>query len=229
TLYIAKQDEAAATGELLSEDQTSGSSLDRTTLIQNDPFGIPLVTNSPPTDDLGTLYAAIENGALLTADSKTGEIAYQFNGQQGMVFNDTSGSAYGLTNVGAIEAWIKLYDRIPWAAVVHKGVKDDFSDEVYSLQFWSKGNDLAFVLNPQGSGKYILVQAGSTFKNLALNTCYYVVATWNKDNMDLYVNGQCVGRKSTFIHLPGNPTPVYGIKMHKRGRRVPCMRVPCMS
>jgi len=207
TLYIQKLDDANATGNLFTDDQVSGSSLDRTTIINNDPYGVPLVTNSPPSGDLGTLYAAIENGALVTTDSVTGGTAYQFNGQQGIVLPDTSGSAYDLTTQGTIEAWVKLFAKVPWAAVVHKGVRDDFADEVYSLQFWSVGNHIAFVLNPS-SGSYILVQAGNPYKNLALNTWYYIVATWNTQYIDLYVNGQRVGRKNNTFYTPsGTPNP----------------------
>jgi hypothetical protein len=210
TLYLSKQDDAATSGNLFTEDEVSGASLDRTTIINNAPYGVPLVTNSPPSGDLGTLYAAITNGALVTTDSKTGGTTYEFNGQQGIVNPDTSGSDYDLTSKGTIEAWVKIFAKVPWAAVVHKGVKDDFSDEVYSLQFWSTGNDISFVLNPV-SGSYILVQAGNPYKNLQLNTWYYIVATWNTQNIDLYVNGQRVGRKTnSFYKTDGTPNP--GVK-----------------
>lgn len=206
-LYLTKLNEAEATGNLFTDDSTVSSQVDRTVLINNDPYGVPLITNSPPSGDLGTLYAAIENGALVTTDSKTGATAYQFNGQQGMVFNDTTGSDYDLTTEGTVELWLKIFDRVPWAGLVHKGIRDDFADEVYSLQFWSVGNDIAFVLNPS-SGNYLLVQAGNPYKNLALNTWYYIVATWNTQYIDLYVNGQRVGRKNnSFYRADGTPNP----------------------
>ncbi len=210
TLYVQKINDAATTGNLFTDDEVSGASLDRTTIINNAPYGVPLVTTSPPSGDLGTLYAAITNGALVTTDSKTGGTAYEFNGQQGIVNPDTSGSAYDLTTAGSIEAWVKLFAKVPWAAIVHKGVEDDFSDEVYSLQFWNTGNDISFVLNPV-SGSYILVQAGNPYKNLQLNTWYYIVATWNTQYIDLYVNGQRVGRKTnSFYKTDGTPNP--GVK-----------------
>lgn len=206
-LYLTKQDDSAATGNLFNDDSSLASQVDRTVLIENDPYGLPLVTTSAPTGDLGTLYAAIENGAPVTTDSKTGGTAYQFNGQQGIVENDTSNSAYDLTDSGTVEAWIKLFDKVPFAAVVHKGIKDDFTDEVYSLQFWTKGNDISFVLNPATGTNYILVTAGNPYKNLALNTWYYIVATWNTQYIDLYVNGQRVGRKNNTFYSNGSPNP----------------------
>ncbi len=210
TLYIEKLNSNAATGNLFTEEEVSGASLDRTVLINNAPYGVPLVTNSPPSGDLGTLYAAITNGALVTPDSITGSTAYQFNGQQGIVYPDTSGSEYDLTDKGTVEAWIKIFAKVPWGGIVHKGVNDNFSDETYSLQFWNVGNDVAFVLNPV-SGSYILVQAGNPYKNLQLNTWYYIVATWNKQYIDLYINGQRVGRKTnSFYKTDGTPNP--GVK-----------------
>jgi len=214
TLYVQKLNDDAASGNLFTEDELTGDIYIRTTIRNNEPYGLPLVVDNPPSGDLGTLYASIENGAATTTDSKTGATAYEFNGQQGIVNPDTTNSDYDLTTEGTIEAWVKLYDKIPWAAIVHKGVKDDFSDEVYSLQFWSVGNDVTFVLNPV-SGSYLLVQAGNPYKNLQLNTWYYIVATWsNKPStryIDLYINGQRVGRKTnSFYRTDGTPNP--GVK-----------------
>lgn len=93
-----------------------------------------------------------------------------------------------LASEGTIEAVIKADSHQPFAGVVHKGVKKDFSDESYSLQFWgNNGTDgtLRFsVFNSTGGYAY----AESSTK-LALGTWYYVAATWNASEIRLYVNG----------------------------------------
>ena len=191
--YITKQNDSAATGNLFNTSTTSASSVDRSVVIQNDPYGIPLVTTSVPTTDVGTLYAAIENKAVVSSDTITNSgSSYQFNGKLGIVNTDVAGTsgAYDLTTSGTVEAWVKLASYQPFAAIIHKGVKEDFSDETYSLQLWSAGSDLVFVLDKAVTGNtYILVQAAGKYKTLAKNTWYYVVATWNTSKVQLYVNG----------------------------------------
>ena len=94
-----------------------------------------------------------------------------------------------LADAGTIEVLIKADSHQPFAGVVHKGVKKDFSDESYSLQFWgdNSGTDgtLRFsVFNSKGGYNYV----ESTTK-LALNKWYYVVATWDSTDIRIYVNG----------------------------------------
>lgn len=93
-----------------------------------------------------------------------------------------------LASEGTIEAVIKADSHQPFAGVVHKGVKKDFSDESYSLQFWGdNGTDgtLRFsVFNSTGGYAYV-----ESSTKLAVGTWYYVAATWNASEIRLYVNG----------------------------------------
>ncbi len=93
-----------------------------------------------------------------------------------------------LASEGTIEAVINADSHQPFAGVVHKGVKTDFSDESYSLQFWGKnGTDgtLRFsVFNNSGGNAYV-----ESSTKLATGTWYYVSATWNAAEIKLYVNG----------------------------------------
>lgn len=190
--YIAKQNDAAATGDVFANAVTDASQVSRTTVIANDPFGVPLVSTTVPSGDVGTLYASIESKTVLSSDGITdaGD-SYQFNGNAGILYTDPSDGSYDLAaSSGTVEAWVKLSSYQPFAAIVHKGMKEDFSDEAYSLQFWSAGSDLVFVLDKAVTGNsYIIVQAAGKYKALAKNTWYYVVATWNTSKVQLYVNG----------------------------------------
>ena len=67
--YITKQNDSAATGNLFNAAATDTSTVSRTVVIANDPYGVPLVTTTAPTGDVGTLYAAIENKAVVSADT----------------------------------------------------------------------------------------------------------------------------------------------------------------
>ena len=210
-VYITKIGDAAATGNLFVYDAVAAAALNRQTIINNDPYGQPLVATTPPAGDLGTLYAAIVNQAVVSSDNITGTgSAYVFNGQNGIVIPDLAANEYDLTTVGTVEAWVKLNAKAPFAAIVHKGVKDNFTDEVYSLQFWSRGDDPVFVLNPV-SGSYILLQASGPNKYLSLNTWYYIVATWNISEVVLYINGtQAARATNTFYPSP----PKSGVRVN---------------
>ena len=96
-------------------------------------------------------------------------------------------SSLDLTTSGTIEAWIYADSLISGQGegIVHKGDATDFSDEAYSLQFWT-GNTIALLVNA-GSGSYQLIQ--STV-DLASNQWYHVVGTWDSSGMQIYINGQ---------------------------------------
>jgi len=93
-----------------------------------------------------------------------------------------------LASEGTIEAVIRADSHQPFAGVVHKGVRPDFSDECYSLQFWgNNGTDgtLRFsIFNEKGDYAYV-----DSNTKLATGTWYYVTATWNASEIKLYING----------------------------------------
>lgn len=110
--------------------------------------------------------------------------ALQFKGNQGRIQipdNDT----LDLVNEGTITAWIWIYSHKPFAGLVHKGVKNDFSDEAYSLQFWS-GNKLTLCIHPT-YGNYIRIESRAS---LTIGQWYHVAAVWDTGEMHLYLNGK---------------------------------------
>jgi prepilin-type N-terminal cleavage/methylation domain-containing protein len=96
-------------------------------------------------------------------------------------------SALELTTAGTVESWIYADSLIPnqGAGIVHKGDAADFSDEAYSLQFWT-GNTIALLVD-SSPGSYQLIQ--STV-NLVPGQWYHVVGTWDSSGMRIYINGQ---------------------------------------
>jgi hypothetical protein len=97
-----------------------------------------------------------------------------------------------LADSGTIEAVIKADSHQPFAGVVHKGIKKDFSDESYSLQFWgNNGTDGTLrisVFNSSGENNYI-----DSDTKLSTGVWYYVAATWDSSEIKLYVNGNLEG------------------------------------
>ncbi len=93
-----------------------------------------------------------------------------------------------LADAGTIEVVIKADSHQPYAGIVHKGIKKDFSDESYSLQFWGQnGTDgtLRFsVFNSAGGNNYVESET-----KLSTSVWYYVAASWDASEIKLYVNG----------------------------------------
>ena len=92
-----------------------------------------------------------------------------------------------LTHHGTIEAWLKPNTNVSWAGIIHKGTEPDFSDEGYSFQYDGRsGNKPLMLAMTSEAGQTILVQ---TQHILATGIWSYVVATWDEDEVHIYVNG----------------------------------------
>jgi type II secretory pathway pseudopilin PulG len=92
---------------------------------------------------------------------------------------------FDLTDQGTLAAWINMDSIPPFAGIIHKGDAADFSDEAYTLQFWS-GNHLALGIT-DASNQLTLLQSSTVFQPGQL---YHVAATWDSNGMKIYVNGQ---------------------------------------
>jgi hypothetical protein len=89
-----------------------------------------------------------------------------------------------LTHQGTLEAWLKPNSNVAWAGIVHKGTQSDWSDEGYSLQYDGSGQ-LTLAMTSE-AGQTILVH---TLHILATGVWSHVLATWDEDEVHIYVNG----------------------------------------
>lgn len=110
--------------------------------------------------------------------------ALQFTKNQGRIQIQDNDSIE-LAKEGTLAAWIWIYSYKPFAGIIHKGVKKDFSDEAYTLQFWNS-DKLALGINPP-SGNYLLLVSRTP---LAIGQWYHVAAVWDTAKMYLYLNGK---------------------------------------
>jgi hypothetical protein len=96
--------------------------------------------------------------------------------------------ALDLSEAGSLSVWIKAASHRPYAGVLHKGEKKDFSDETWTLQFWGTGIIAILVRGEDGS----LLKVQST---ITMNTdeWYHVSATWDTEEVSLYINGSLDG------------------------------------
>ena len=90
------------------------------------------------------------------------------------------------------------------------GIKSDFSDELWTLQFWGSNNVPAFGLVAQTPYAYDMVLSKVALK---LNLWYHLAATWDLagNTMKIYVNGILQGStafknvKTTSTFAPISP------------------------
>ncbi|MDA3955607.1 LamG-like jellyroll fold domain-containing protein [Oceanispirochaeta sp.] len=96
---------------------------------------------------------------------------------------------------GTIEAWVYVDVHSNFAGIVHKGVKHDFSDEGYTLQFWDRGRVSFGIVEQSPRYKYSLQTS-----SLSLNTgkWYYIIGRWDSSSvyLDLYYNNASGKTKS---------------------------------
>ena len=89
-----------------------------------------------------------------------------------------------LTDEGTLSAWIYLDGYKNFMGIIHKGEFRDWSDEAYSLQFWT-GRKLALTFTTTTGAKKLI---GS--KKLQNDRWYHVAGTWGPNGMALYVDGE---------------------------------------
>jgi type II secretory pathway pseudopilin PulG len=133
---------------------------------------------SGTTTGQGTYQGQIIGNAVWTS-GKVGS-ALHFDGVDSRVSVPDS-STLDLTTAGTVGAWVYMDAITPFGGIIHKGDRTDFSDEAYTLQFWT-GNTIILGLN---NGQY-MVQTTTAFSP---NTWYYVVGTWDSTGMRIYVDG----------------------------------------
>ncbi len=102
-----------------------------------------------------------------------------------------------LAKAGTIEAMVYVLSHKTYAGIVHKGVKKDFSDETFSLQYWTTAGKLRFmVTNSAGDSSWV-----DSPTALELKTWYHIVATWDvaESKISIYLNGSldCEGSITT--------------------------------
>ncbi|WP_304226377.1 LamG-like jellyroll fold domain-containing protein [Gracilinema caldarium] len=169
------------------------------------------IVTSAPLGDFGSFYHGLDDpssvGIGTTNDipgdlAGTGDVTV-FNGAQGMTLPNT-GTVYDFHDKGTIQAWVYLTTPIAYGGIVHAGVKSDFSDEIWSLQFWGSGNDPCFSLSAQTPYKYDYLVAKT---KLNTGRWYYLVATWDlaAKQMKLYIDG-VLNKSGTFRNVKATST-----------------------
>lgn len=118
-----------------------------------------------------------------TIDADDG--VYVYTGDIGTAVADDP--IYDLTTDGTVEAWVYVTDHENWSGIVHKGDEPDFSDEAYSLEFVDRFGKVSFSISQQVPS-YQSRKVKSAIR-LNENAWYYVVGTWDANNVNIYVFG----------------------------------------
>ncbi|MDX9799990.1 MAG: LamG domain-containing protein [Spirochaetia bacterium] len=96
--------------------------------------------------------------------------------------------AIDLIGEGSVEVWVYPEAYTSFAGILHKGVELDFSDEAYSLQYWTSYFPSMLLYNEAGSSKQITASSA-----LSLLTWHHLAATWDETEFSFYVDGVLIG------------------------------------
>ncbi len=150
----------------------------------------------------------IEEEALITSN---GEIEWTEGVDGKALLLDTDGEFLSIPDSddldlpgnGSVSVWIFQTEYTKFAGILHKGVKPNFSDEAWSLQFWGKDKPAIFFRNEEGKSKRLV-----SSEALELNKWHHIAATWGFDEADgksrvrLYVDGEKKGELDISSFLP---------------------------
>jgi hypothetical protein len=96
--------------------------------------------------------------------------------------------ALTLRNSGTVEVLVRVDGIHPYAGILHKGERRDFSDEAWGMQLWyHEGSHARILFNIAGDdGSWIGVYGSF---DLQPGRWYHIVGTWDSTSLRLYVNG----------------------------------------
>lgn len=96
--------------------------------------------------------------------------------------------ALDLLGEGSVEVWVYPELHTAFAGILHKGVELDFSDEAYSLQYWTSYYPSMILYNETGASKQITASSA-----LSLNEWHHLAASWDDTEFSFYVDGVLIG------------------------------------
>lgn len=108
----------------------------------------------------------------------------QFDGTGDGFIRIPDSDVLDLSAEGTLAAWVYLTDYQNFMGIIHKGEDKNWSDEAYSLQFWTSRKLAMSFTTATGSELIVGNQA------LQNGRWYHVVGTWGPNGMYLYVNGE---------------------------------------
>lgn len=207
TLWIPSGDDPAIVN--LSGSASIFDKSQNQVLTTNDSAPIRIVTSSS-SGDLGSFYQSLGDptsvGLAYTEKDVPGDLVGTgdvkvFNGAQGITLNQAN---YDFHDKGTIQAWVYITKPAAYGGIVHAGVKSDFTDEIWSLQFLGNGNDPCFSLSAQAPYKYDYLVAKT---KLNVGRWYYLVATWDLsiNKMYLYIDG-ALNNSASFKNVKATST-----------------------
>ncbi len=122
-------------------------------------------------------------GAIQT-DGRSGQ-AMAFDGYHQYLSMDDS-PELTLAAEGTLETWLYAYSHRPVAGILHKGNIPGFAREAWSLQFWGISGRITLRLH-NDAGRVMNVMSA---RQLQTGRWHYVVATWDANEVKIFIDGQ---------------------------------------
>lgn len=147
--------------------------------------------------------AALRDGAMKHSPVKTrgrwpGKTASYFNR---MSYIETSNLPFGFEDAMTIEAWYKPTTNKPWSYIY-----TDWGGQDHSFELGVPDGKILFSVSADGNAKRRATAIGKTV--MALNQWHYIVATFDKGVLKIYLDGRLEGsvkgKDFATIHNPVN-------------------------
>lgn len=114
-----------------------------------------------------------------------------------------SDTGFNFGQNGTVEAWVYPYNNNgDYAGIIHKGEDSNFSDEVFTLQFWE--DKIRFAIS-DSYNHYVSIDSNEDFH---YNQWNHIVGTWDNNSIKIYINGKLVGSQSHSLTLLNNSSPI---------------------
>jgi hypothetical protein len=172
------QNETISANVLLGRTPTSGSSESMVVHLALDEDSGQTAEDSSGNGLSGQLHFSSNNPWCDGVDGS----GLKFNGNSDVV-TVLDHASLDLTDQGTVAAWIYIQNFRDFAGIIHKGDRADFSDEAYTLQFWTSNRLMFSVVNNSTS-----VMAIDTVSP-PLREWIHVLGKWDSTGVYLYVNG----------------------------------------
>ena len=189
---------SASNSELLNLEPEAGA------LVQNEEQGLVAGIN---------LNENIENEESITSNGDIGWIEglegkALLLDEDGEFISLPDSDVLDLLGGGSVSVWVYPVKHINFAGILHKGIETDFSDEAWSLQYWSAYKPSMILYNEAGVKMQI-----TSDSSLELNTWHHLTASWGFDSSDgvdkfkFHVDGEKKGELAISSFLPLRNSP----------------------
>ena len=148
---------------------------EETGFVQDEELGIVAGLNLD--DNISEEESITVNGEIEWIEGLDGQALYLDSDGEFLSLPDSDN--LDLIGGGSVSVWVKPVENTSFAGILHKGVETNFSDEAWSMQYWTGYRPSMLIYNGAGTSRQITASAA-----LELDKWHHIAATWGFDPAD---------------------------------------------